>query len=295
MRALVAGVFIDMGDEKKAMEQREAAIAQLEAIEGYGSRLQFAFGPHAIYTVGESALRWIAEMSEEKQLPIHIHLSETQFEVEASVEARGMRPVEYLDKLGILGPRTFVAHAVHLDDDEIQLLAERGVHPIHNPISNLKLSSGGPMRYARMREAGIEVLIGTDGCASNNNLDLFEELKFAALVAKHESMDPTTLPASEALDMATRFAARAYGLDCGRIEVGALADLILIDLDHPMLFPGHSLPADLVYGAAGRAVKTTVCDGVILMEDGRIEGEEEIRAEVRARLVRLGGVAVAKM
>ena len=287
MRALVSGVFIDMGDEDKAKAQREEALEQLASIERYGPRLQFAFGPHAIYTVGESALRWIAETAQSSGTPVHIHLSETQFEVDTCLQTHGLRPVAYLDRLGLLGPRTLTAHSVHLNDEEIALLAERGVHPIHNPISNLKLSSGGPMPYAKMRAAGLNVLIGTDGCASNNNLDLFEELKFAALMAKHHSMDPTTLPASEALSLATRNPAKAYGLDCGTLQEGALADLILIDLDHPMLFPGHALDADLVYGGGGRAVKTTICDGRVLMLEGVIEDEMEIRAEVSARLARL--------
>ena len=287
LRAVVSGVLIDQGDPTRAERQREAVLEQLDTVSAYGARVGFALGPHAVYTVGAESLTWVAELAAARDLPIHIHLSETLGEVAACLEAHGLRPPAWLDRLGLLGPRTLAAHCVHLDDAELQLLAERGVTPIHNPISNLKLASGGPMRYAAMAAAGLRVTIGTDGCASNNNLDLLEELKFAALLAKHASGDPTVLPAGEALDLATRNAADAFGLDCGRIEPGRLADLILVDLEHPMMFPGHGLAADLVYSAQGRAVRSTICDGRVLMEDGRVEDEEAIRAEVRARWLRI--------
>ncbi|MCB0216386.1 MAG: amidohydrolase [Caldilineae bacterium] len=291
MRAQVAGVLIDAGDPAGTERQHEAVLEQLESVSTYGSRVGFALGPHAVYTVGAASLAWVADLAQSRDLPIHIHVSETVGEVAACVDAHGMRPPAWLDRLGLLGPRTLAAHCVHLDDAELQLLAERGVTAIHNPISNLKLASGGPMRYAAMRELGLRVTIGTDGCASNNNLDLLEELKFAALLAKHACGDPTRLPAAEALDLATRQAADAFGLDCGRIEPGRLADLILVDLEHPMMFPGHGLPADLVYSAQGRAVRSTICDGQVLMEDGRVEDEAAIRAEVRARWSRIAGEA----
>lgn len=289
MRAVVSPVFLDFNDAARAEAQRESALRDLEEFSRYPDRVQIALGPHAIYSVGESSLQWLAELSAERGLRVHIHLSETMGEVEGCVREHGVRPVPYLDRLGLLSDRCFVAHAVHLTDEEIDTLAARGVHPLHCPISNLKLSSGGPMRYARMRSAGIEVLIGTDGAASNNNLDLIEELKFAALLSKHETADPTSLPAKEALAMATSWAARAFGIDAGEIAVGRLADMILVDLSNPFLFPGHDLAADLVYSAAGRAVRTTICDGKVLMEDGVIPDEAEVRAEVRARLSRLTG------
>lgn len=287
MRAVVSPAFIDLGDPARAGAERDALLRILEESRRYPDRVQFALGPHAVYTVGEASLRWLAELSAERGLRINIHLSETGVEVERCVRQHGARPVAYLDRLGVLSERCFAAHAVHLTDEEIDLLAARGVHPVHNPVSNLKLASGGPMRYAAMEAAGIEVLIGTDGAASNNNLDLLEELKFAALLAKHATGDPTTLPASEALALATTHPARAFGIDAGEVAPGRLADLILVDLDDPFLFPGHDLAADLVYSAAGRAVRTTICDGKVLMEDRVIPDEEEIRAEVAARLRRL--------
>lgn len=253
----------------------------------YPDRVRFALGPHAIYTVSEAGLRWIAELAAEHGYLINIHTAETAGEVDDCVREHGLRPVPYLDRLGILSERCLAIHAVHLDDADIALLAARGAHVVHNPVSNLKLASGGPMRYRDLRRAGVNVLVGTDGCASNNNLDLFEELKFAALMAKHATGDPTVLPADEALDLATVHAARAFGVDAGALAPGKLADVILVDLGDLMLFPGHHPAADLVYSAHGRAVRTTICDGRVLMDGGVIADEAEIRAEVRARLARL--------
>ena len=288
MRAVVAGVTLDMGDEARAAAQRDEALHALHSISAYGPRIGFAFGPHAIYTVSEASLLWVAQAAAEHGVPVHLHVSETSGEVRDCAAAHGVRPIAYLQRLGLLGPNLMAAHAVHLDDDEIACLAEHGVNVIHNPVSNLKLASGGPMRYTALRDAGVNVLVGTDGAASNNSLDLYADLKFAALMAKHATGDPTAMTAREALDLATVNAARAFGLPAGRIEPGALADLALIDLAHPMHFPGHDLAADLVYSANGRAVVTTICDGRVLMEEGVVEDEDEIRAEVRERLARLG-------
>jgi len=287
MRAFVAGVFIDLGDPERARGQMDESLRLMDEAARYGERVTFALGPHAIYTVGEASLRWIAAQSAETGCVVQLHVSETAGEVADCVSAHGVRPAVYLDRLGLLGPRFLAVHAVHLDDAEIALLAERGAKAVHNPISNLKLASGGPMRYAAMRAAGLSVLIGTDGCASNNNLDLLEELKFAALMAKHSTGDPTVLPAHEALALATSEAAAAFGLDCGALAPGKLADIVLVDLDNPFLFPGHHLEADLVYSAHGRCVRTTICDGRVLMADGVIADEAEIRREVTARLARL--------
>lgn len=289
MRAQVAGVFIDMGDPERARRQMDESLAQAESAARYGDRVRFTLGPHAIYTVSEAALSWVAEQAAGRGWFVCMHLSETLGEVRDCLVARGLRPAQYLDRLGLLGPRFLAVHAVHLDEAEIALLAERGCHAVHNPVSNLKLASGGPMPYAAMRAAGLSVLIGTDSVASNNNLDLFEELKFAALLAKHASGDPTVLPAHEALDLATRAPAAAFGIPSGELAPGRLADLILIDLANPFLFPGHDLVSDLVYAAHGRAVHTTICDGRVLMHAGQIADEEEIRAEATARLARLAG------
>jgi 5-methylthioadenosine/S-adenosylhomocysteine deaminase len=287
MRAVVSAPLIDMGDEARRRETIAGAEAAIEAAAGWPERLGLALAPHAVYTASEPLLRWVAERAGEAGLPVHTHLSETRVEVDDAVRAFGRQPVAYLDGLGLLSPRLLAAHCVHLTDEEIALLAERGVHALHNPVSNLKLASGGPMRYRDMKAAGVSVLIGTDGAASNNNLDLLEEMKFAALLAKHATGDPTVLPADEALALGTTAAGRAFGLGIGRLEPGMLADIALVDLANPYLFPGHDLVADLVYSAHGRAVVATICDGQVLMEGGVIPDEAEIRQEVAARLAHL--------
>lgn len=287
MRAQLAAAIADFGDDARAEAQKDVAREVLDARDRYGPRVRLAFGPHANYTVSGATLRWLAEQAAEHGVAVHTHLSETAGEVADCVRETGLRPPAYLDRLGLLGRRTFAAHCVHLDDDEIALLAERGVHALHNPRSNMKLASGGPMRYRDMRAAGVSILVGTDSVASNNNLDMFQELHFAALLAKHAAADPTVLPAGEALGLATSAAADALGIDAGRIAPGRLADIILVDLAHPLMFPGHDVAADLVYSANGRAVRTTICDGAVLLSDGVVADEAEIRAEVMGRLARI--------
>jgi len=294
LRALIGGAVIDLFDGKTVRPQREF-IERLHA-ERPGqnhpakSRVSYALAPRAIYTVRKDTLEWVAALSEQHGTLVHMHLAETQTEETECVAAHGLRPVAYAAERGLLSPRLFAAHSVHLDDDEIALYADKGVKALHNPISNLKLASGGPMRYADLRGAGVTVLVGTDGCASNNNLDLYEELKFAALLAKHRETDATALGADEALEMATRRSAEAYGIDGGVLAVGKVADIVLVDRSHHVMFPGHHAAADLVYGGGGRAVKTTICDGRVLMENGVIPDEAEIRAEVRGRLQHITGI-----
>ncbi len=289
MRALLAAPLLDLGDPDRRSAQIDAVSQAREQWDQFGDRVRFALGPHAVYSASRPLLEWVSEQSALHGILVNIHMSETLREVAECEQVHGLRPPAYLEALGLLSDRLMVAHAVHLDDVEIRMLGEHGVHVLHNPVSNLKLASGGPMRYSAMKSAGVNVLVGTDGAASNNNLDLLEELKFAALMAKHSTGDPTALPAHEALDLVTAHASAAFRLDIGRLAVGALADLILIDLDHPMMFPGHDLAADLIYSAAGRAVTTTICDGQVLMERGAVADEDVIRHEVRRRLARLKG------
>lgn len=287
LRAQLAGAILDAGGDGDAAAQIAQTEAEAEAAAAYGPRVRYALGPHAIYTVSERLLRWVAEAAEARDLAIHTHLSETASEVDDCVRAHGVRPVAYLERVGILGPRLLAAHAVHLDDAEIAMLAAARATVVHNPVSNLKLASGGPMRYTALRDAGVNVVVGTDGAASNNSLDLLVDLKFAALMAKHATGDPTAMTAEEALGLATANAARAFRVDAGELAPGRLADLILVDLDHPLMFPGHDLAADLVYSAAGRAVVATVCDGRVLLEDGAVADEAAVRAEARERWARL--------
>jgi 5-methylthioadenosine/S-adenosylhomocysteine deaminase len=217
--------------------------------------------PHAVYTVSRARLVHAGELATEHDAVFHIHAAETVAEVQGSVEANGRRPVELLDDLGLLGPRTVIAHGVHLTDDEIERLARGGSSVAHCPASNLKLASGVAPVPALL-DAGVNVAIGTDGAATSNDLDMFMALRLTALLHKGVGGDPTVVPAHRALRMATMGGARALGLDqhLGSIEVGKLADLVAVDLDRPHLQPVYDAAASVVY-AAGRGDVTDVWVG----------------------------------
>ncbi len=280
MRAALGAVFIDMGDGDRRAANREMAQTLLDESKQYSDRIQFQLGPHALYTVSKEALLWCAEFANEHGLMIHTHLSETEKEVADCMELHGMRPPAYLDSLGLLAPNLTAAHCVWLEQNEMELLAERGVAALHCPTSNMKLASG-KFRFTDAQKAGLRIAIGTDGAASNNNLDMSEEIKMAALLEKHFTGDPTALPAETAWHAGTRAGAELFGINSGIIEEGALADCMLVDLNNERLVPGHNLISDMVYSADSRCIDTVICDGKILMQNHQVPGEEEIIAKGR--------------
>jgi 5-methylthioadenosine/S-adenosylhomocysteine deaminase len=280
MRAALSAVFIDFDDPAKAREQMEQNQRLFEERKQYSNRIIFQLGPHAVYTVSEKSLRWCKEFAAEHGLMIHIHLSETQKEVDDCVAKHGMRPPAYLDSIGFLGSNVTAAHCVWLEQNEMELLAERGVKALHCPVSNMKLASG-KFRFTDAQKAGMQIAIGTDGCASNNALDMGAEIKAAALLEKHFTGDPTALPAEAAWRAGTRAGAEFFGLNSGIIEEGALADCMLVDLNNERLVPGYNLIADMVYSADSSCIDTVICDGKILMQNRRVPGEEEIIAKGR--------------
>ncbi|MDD4568376.1 MAG: amidohydrolase, partial [Methanoculleus chikugoensis] len=230
MRATLAYGFIDLGMEEK----REAEIKATETLVAHvrsldNPRIRAAVGPHSVYTVSPEGLTWCAEYAKEQGIGIHVHLSETEKEVVDCVARFGKRPAVHLDDCGCLTPRTVAAHCCWLDEAECRLLAERGVTASHNPASNMKLAVNRAMPYHWLRQHGANVSLGTDGCSSNNNLDLMEEMKFAALLQKFAWNSPTVLPAGEAIAMATAAGARALGTGPGTLTVGAPADIVLLD------------------------------------------------------------------
>lgn len=277
LRAFLSEGFIDMGFPSRAQEQFKAVDEANRKIEAMKSpRITPALGPHAIYTVSEDSLLKFRNLADKKGYRIHTHLSETKREVDDCVSQHGMRPAQYLDKLGILAKDVIVAHGCWLDPSEIEILAHTGTKVAHCPTSNMKLASGQAMPYAAMKEAGIVMGLGTDGAASNNNLDLFEAMKFAALFQKFAHRDPTILPAHEAWQLATLGGARALGIDAGLIQEGRLADLLLVDLRRAELTPRHDDVSNWVYSAHGNIVDTVICDGQVLMKGRRVKGEAEI-------------------
>lgn len=275
MRASISSVFIDFGDKNKQREQIEENEALYKKSKAYSERIIFSLGPHAIYTVSEESLRWAKDFSDRNNLFVHIHLSETEQEVKDCLEKNGVRPVEYLEKIGFLGQNIVACHSVWLSDREIEILSQHKVKVVFNPVSNMKLAVGKCFRYKEMKDR-LACLLGTDGTSSNNNLCLLEEMKFASLLVKFSYSDPEILSCQEIFDMATKAPASAFNIPCGQIKEGNLADLLLIDLNRPELTPGYNLISDLVYSANSSCIETTICNGKILMENRKVDGEEEI-------------------
>jgi 5-methylthioadenosine/S-adenosylhomocysteine deaminase len=286
IRASVALPLVDGLDAGKSDALRADAERSLDALADAGPRITPTLGPHSIYLVSEKSLHWIAELSSDRDLRVHIHFSETEGEVQDCVAAHGVRPAPYLDRIGLLTPRTLLAHGVWLDDDELALVGERGATIVTNPVSNLKLAVGRVFPYAKARHEGIPVGLGTDGASSNNSLDLFQDMKHLALVQKHAERDPAAMPATEAWAVATGQRAPVLGQP-GRLEAGEPADFLLVPSDAPELTPGD-LIANLVYAAAGSVVDTTVVAGQVLMRGGEIGDEAEVRAGAIASARRLG-------
>jgi 5-methylthioadenosine/S-adenosylhomocysteine deaminase len=289
IRASVALPLVDGLDASKSDALRAEAERSLDALADAGSRITPTLGPHSIYLVSEKSLRWVAQLSSERNLPMHIHLSETEGEVQDCVTAHGVRPAVYLDRIGLLTPRALLAHGAWFDDDELALVGDRGATVVTNPVSNLKLAVGSEFPYAKARERGIAVGLGTDGAASNNALDLLQEVKHFALMQKQIARDPAAMPAAEAWAVATGRRAPLLG-QSGRVAVGEPADFLLVRADAPELTPGD-LVANLVYAAAGGVVDTTVVAGRVLMRGREIAGEGEVRAGVLASARRLGVIA----
>lgn len=283
IRAVVGAPLFDRGGDPEDL--RRTALRSLEQLAQLGPLIEPALAPHSIYTVGEASLRWIAELGAERRLPIQIHLSETGHEVEECLAAHGLRPAAYLDSLGMLSERTVLAHGVWLDQEELELIAERGCTVVTNPAANMKLAVGGVFPYPAARAAGVAVGLGSDGAGSNDSLDLFGDLKLFALAQKHAAADPTAVAAAEAWEIAV--GARAPRLGGRRLEVGAPADFLLLRPDAPELGIGE-LASDLVYAAAGAVVDTTVVAGRVLMRGGELPETGEILARARERARRLG-------
>jgi 5-methylthioadenosine/S-adenosylhomocysteine deaminase len=289
IRAAVGAVLIDGLDKAKARDQIRESIEYYEECKALSNRIIFSLSPHAIYTVSPESLAWCGEFSDAHNIPLHIHLSETEQEIRDCLELHRCRPAEYLSKLGFLSGNVIAAHCVWLEDREIEILRNHDVKVAYNPVSNMKLAVGKAMPYREMREAGLTVTLGTDGCSSNNSLDMLESMKFASLLQKFQTNDCCALPHDEVLNMATREGARAFGLKGGRILPGFLADFLLIDQRKPEMWPLHSLSSNLVYSAGGSCVDTAICAGKVVMRGRYVPGEEEIIARVGETVKKLGG------
>jgi 5-methylthioadenosine/S-adenosylhomocysteine deaminase len=243
-----------------------------------------AVAPHAMYTVDEQWLRASRALADKYGVPVLLHVSETQDEVNTSIEKHKLRPVEYLESIGFWGPRTVAAHGVWLSDAEIAILARRNVALSHNPESNMKLASGAAPIVKAMN-AGVLVVLGTDGAASNNDLDMFEAMRQAAFLHKLETMDPRALPATTAVEMATIRGARALGMEreIGSLEPGKRADIITVSMKGARQTPMYNPISHLVYVSKGGDVQNTIVNGRVLMRDRKVATLDEARVLADAR------------
>ena len=258
MRAIVAETFFE-----HTAGNVGAYIRTLNAWNSASDgKVRLAVAPHAIYTNSTESLTSLAKAARDNGALLNIHLSETKGEVDACVEKYGMTPVRYLDSIGFLGPDVTAAHCVWIDREEWDILARRGVTVSHCPCSNMKLGSG-IFPYRDAMASGVTITLATDGAASNNNLDMREEMKFAALLSKVNG-DVECLPACEVLRWATENGAKAFGIDGGVIAAGKVADMILIDLGDFRLNPCHNLIANWVYAASSDCITTVICDGKVI-------------------------------
>jgi 5-methylthioadenosine/S-adenosylhomocysteine deaminase len=272
VRAMIGQTIINAAGEE-ILNQQKKELERLAAEEPVSpsGRVKLCAAPHSIYTTNTDELRWISEIAEKYDLLVHIHLSETQGEVDDCIRLHGCRPAILLERVGLMKSNLVIAHGQFLDDDELELIGNAGASLVTNPAANLKLATGGIFPYARARVAGIRVCLGTDGAASNNTLSMIEAMKLAALLAKHREESATVLPAREALEMATTTPAEVFGDGSGRIEVGAPADLILVDFSGAATQPLHDPVSQLVYAATASCIHTTICDGQVLMHAGVVE------------------------
>ncbi len=280
-------------DENQTVEQNTQIPQSLALFEQYhnaeNGRIRIDFSIHAEYTCKSHIVRAYSELCRERGGRMHIHLSETRKEVEECIVRHGVSPVQWFEDLGTLASPTAAAHCVAVSDEDIAIMKRRGVSVVHNPTSNLKLGSGfAPVR--KFMDAGINLALGTDGAASNNNLDLFEEMHLAAIMHCGYHCDPTAVRAAEVLDMATVNGAKLQGRDdTGVLAVGKKADLIALDLDRPHLYPNFDTPALLTCAAHASDVCLTMVDGKVLYENGEYKtlDREKVLYEARAAVARL--------
>ncbi len=287
MRCLVGEVLYDFpspnyGPVEKGLEYTETMI---EKWAGH-PLVSVAVEPHSVYTCSPDLLVSANKLAVKHGVPLIIHMSETQDEIVNSREKFGKSPFAHLASLGVLGKHVIADHCVWVDDLEIDIMAEFGVKMIHNPESNMKLASGfAPV--PKMLEAGITVGLGTDGCASNNNLDLFSEMDTAAKLHKVKTMDPTVMDARTVLGMATIGGAKALGMDdrIGSLEVGKKADVIVVDIRKPHLTPMYNPYSHLVYAAKGSDVSHSIINGRLVMAGGTVMtiDVEDVMARARAQ------------
>jgi 5-methylthioadenosine/S-adenosylhomocysteine deaminase len=272
IRAVVGEVLYDFpsphyGPIERGLEFTESLIKHWQK----DPLITIAIEPHALYTCSPDLLKKCRSLADRYGVPLKTHLAENQGEVEEIIKKYGQRPVDHLENIGLLSSPLIACHCVWLSEAEMDLLARRGVRVVHNPESNMKLASGvAPVPDLLAR--GVTVGLGTDGCASNNNLDLFQEMDSAAKLHKVHRLDPTVMPSHTVLEMATLGGARVLGMEkeIGSLEAGKKADVIVLELNRPHLQPVYNLVSHLVYSATGADVRDVIIDGKVVMEKRKL-------------------------
>ena len=258
--------------------------------QGYDNgRIRISYGPHAPYTCPVDYLEKVIKAAADHEAEIQMHLCETKFEVDSCMKEHGLTPIQLMDKLGMFDLGTIAAHCVHMTDNDMEIMATKKVRVAHNPQSNLKLASGiAPV--AKMLEKGICVGIGTDGASSNNNLDMLEECRAAAMLHKATNFDPLAVPAQKAWEMATVDGAKTLGFDnLGLLEAGQLADIVLWDMHKPYWYPRNNKLSLLVYAASANDADTVIVAGKKVVAGGKLLtfDEEKIYAQASACMEKL--------
>ncbi len=290
MRAVICRGLVGSGDDEGGRMRIDQTLEEKEAFADC-DRLTFRFGPHAPYTCDEAYMRIVADEAKKRDMDIHVHLSESVSEIEQIREKYGCSPIEMADRNGLFDRPCIAAHCVQVDDNDIKIMADKGVSVVTNPASNMKLGNGfAPIQ--KMLDAGINVCLGTDGAASNNSLNMFHELSLLTLIHKGTGRTPQCVSAAEGFRIATINGAKALGLEdqIGSIETGKKADLAILDLKNPSLQPRNNLLAGLCYSANGSEVDTVIINGQITMEGRKLLtiDEELVYNKVNAIIERMG-------
>jgi 5-methylthioadenosine/S-adenosylhomocysteine deaminase len=287
LRSVLAYVICDRNDPQESERQKSQCVEMYELTAGWNPSASFAIAIHAIYSVSEPMILWATDFARSRGLKIHIHVSETAKEIKDCMTHHGCSPVEYLDRLGVLGPDVIAAHTLWLSENDIEILGRRGVNCVHNVNSNLKLASGYRFLYNELRDAGANICLGTDGCASSNNLDMLETMKTSAMIQKAWRNDPSAMPLDELMSMATSNAGKALGLNIGRLEEGALADILIVDTENYNFLSPGTFEANLIYSSHSDCIDSVICDGKFVMRNRVVPGEKEILAEARVVMSKL--------
>ena len=282
IRPVLSYVLCDRMNPAESKIQIRECIRHYEESLKWPEKSQFVISVHAIYSVCEEAIVWAAGFAAKHALKPHVHLSESEKELlDCKAAHNGMTPVEYLESLGFFSPDVIAAHSLWLSDKDVEILGRHGVNCVHNINSNLKLTSGYRFRYNELRDAGANVCLGTDGCGSSNNLDMLEAMKTAAMVQKAWREDATAMPLNELFATGTSNGARALGLNSGSLEVGRIADLMLVDIDNWNFISTAPTLANFIYSAHSDCIDSLMCNGRWIMKNRMVDGERDIIRDAR--------------